>query len=415
MKPLPTTYEAITAFTQAPIDARLKRNLAQTQLVTPTPIQARTIRPALQGRDIFGTAQTGTGKTLAFVLPILQRLMQAQGRGIEALILVPTRELALQALETMSSIGKDTGISAVPVVGGLSESRQLEAIRRGARVAIATPGRLNDYLKRGLVNIGSVRVVVLDEADRMLDMGFLPQVRTIMQRLPKERQTMCFSATLSSAVETLIRESLSDPVRVAIGSTATPAALVRLTAYKVTLEQKYPMLLRLLEQEPGTFLVFTRTKYGADKLFRKLTRSGHNAAVLHGNKTQSQRVRALEGFKAGAHRVLVATDIAARGIHVHGIAHVVNFDMPAAAEDFIHRVGRTGRVAQTGVATTFVTAQEAREIVAIERILGKTIERLTPPGDLPVEPVAPREYPPVRPSRRPLDRSVRTARRSRYR
>ncbi|MDZ4296323.1 MAG: DEAD/DEAH box helicase, partial [Patescibacteria group bacterium] len=398
MKPLPTTYEVITAFAQAPIDALLKRNLARTQLVTPTPIQARTIRPVLQGRDIFGTAQTGTGKTLAFVLPILQRLMQAQGRGIEALILVPTRELALQALETMSNIGKDTGISAVPVVGGLSESRQLEAIRRGTRVVIATPGRLNDYLKRGLVNIGSVRVVVLDEADRMLDMGFLPQVRTIMQRLPKERQTMCFSATLDSAVETLIRESLSDPVRVAIGSTATSAALVHLTAYKVTSEQKYPMLLRLLEQEPGTFLVFTRTKYGADKLFRKLTKSGHNAAVLHGNKTQSQRVRALEGFRAGAHRVLVATDIAARGIHVHGIAHVVNFDMPAAAEDFIHRAGRTGRVAQTGVATTFVTAQETREIVAIERILGKTIERLTPPDDLPAEPVAPREYPPARPS-----------------
>lgn len=382
----PQKPEEFKSFAELSITPLLKNNLAHARFVTPTPIQARTITPALSGHDILGTAQTGTGKTLAFAIPILERLMQSRGHGVEALILLPTRELAMQVLDTFRLIGRTTSIPAALVVGGLSELRQLDTIRRGARIVIATPGRLDDYVRRKLVNLQSVKILVLDEADRMVDMGFLPQMRNIMDHVAHERQTMCFSATLDSTVAHLVRAYLKNPVRVEVGSTTRAAESVTLRTYEVIREQKFSLLKHLLETETGTFLVFTRTKFGADKVVRKLTHAGFDAAVLHGGKSQSQRTKALEGFKTGRHRVLVATDIAARGIHVHGIAHVINYDMPQQADDFIHRVGRTGRVEASGIATTFVMPDEARDLRLIEQKLGKKIERLPLPQNLAVEP-----------------------------
>lgn len=374
------------SFSDLALSQVIKNNLAHAQLTAPTPIQASTILPALEGRDILGTARTGSGKTLAFILPIIERLKAESGRGIEALILVPTRELAMQVLDTLRLVGRGTGIPFALVVGGLSESKQLDAIRRGARIVVATPGRLDDYVRRNLVDLNSIKILVLDEADRMVDMGFLPQMRNIVGKIPRERQTMCFSATLDKTVAHLVHEYLKNPFRAEIGSTVKAADTVHLRIYEVPREQKLGLLIHLLEVESGTFLVFTRTKYGADKLFRKLTQRGFDAGVLHGGKSQNQRTRALEGFKGGKHRVLVATDIAARGIHVSGIAHVVNYDMPQIAEDFIHRVGRTGRVEETGVATTFVMPEEAREMQSIERTIGKKIEKIPLPQNLVSEP-----------------------------
>lgn len=373
-------------FSELSLLQTLKDNLDRARFVVPTPIQAHTLAPTLAGHDILGTAHTGSGKTLAFILPIFDRLMRSNGRGVEALVLAPTRELATQIVETSKIIGKNTGISVALMVGGLSESPQLQAIARGARMVIATPGRLYDYVQRNLINLRAVHTLVLDEADRMVDMGFLPQMRVILHALPRERQTMCFSATLEPSVAHLVREYLKNPVRIEIGSTRAPAESVALRICKISREQKFPLLTHLLRTENGTFLIFTRTKHGADKLVRKLKQIGFDAAALHGNKSQSQRIRALEGFKRGTHRILVATDLAARGIHVDKIAHVINFDMPGAAEDFIHRVGRTGRVEERGTATTFVTPDEIRDIQNIERALGKKIGIMPLPDRLPSEP-----------------------------
>ena len=379
-------WGVIRAFTELPINALILKNLSDANFITPTPIQASALEPAFEGRDILGTAQTGTGKTLAFILPILERLMNSHEKGIGALVLAPTRELAMQIIEELRVVGKGTGITATLAVGGLSEGKQIDSIRRGAKIIIATPGRLDDFLRRGLADLRLVKILVLDEADRMVDMGFLPQMRNIMNHVPKERQTMCFSATLDRTVAHLVHEYLKNPVRIEIGSIVKPAESVALRIYEVAREQKFSLLLHLLATETGTYLVFTRTKYGADKLFKKLVQKGIDAGVLHGGKSQPQRIKALEGFKQGRHRVLVATDIAARGIHVTGIAHVINYDMPNAAEDFIHRVGRTGRVELEGVATTFVMPEETHDILGIERVLGKKIERLALPPNLATEP-----------------------------
>jgi len=385
-KELQNTTDIIKTFTELPMRVLVQKNLSDANFITPTPIQAEVLKPALAGRDIMGTAQTGTGKTLAFILPILERLMNSREKGIEALILAPTRELAMQIIAELRLVGKGTGITATLAVGGLSEGKQIDSIRRGAKIIIATPGRLDDFVRRGLADLRLVKILVLDEADRMVDMGFLPQMRSIMNHVPKERQTMCFSATLDRAVAHLVYEYLKNPMRVEIGSTIKPAESVTLRIYEVAREQKFSLLLYLLEKESGTFLIFTRTKYGADKLFKKLEQRGIDVGVIHGGKSQPQRIRALEGFKHGKHRVLVATDIASRGIHVTGIAHVLNYDMPNAAEDFIHRVGRTGRVEEEGIATTFVMPEETMDIQGIERVLGKRIERLPLPAGLATEP-----------------------------
>ena len=373
-------------FNELEISELLRKNLEEAHFVTPTPIQAGAIPPALLGKDILGTAQTGTGKTLAFLIPIIQKLIQSRDRGIEAVVLVPTRELAMQIFDTFIRINRKSGIYSVLVVGGLSERRQLEEIRRGARLVIATPGRLDDYVRRRLINLQKVKVLVLDEADRMVDMGFLPQMRNIMNALPRERQTMCFSATLEKEVSRLVHEYLKNPVRVEVGSTRKPAELITLGVYEVVREQKFGLLQHLLKSDPGTFLVFARTKHGADSLARKLKRVGFDAGVIHGGRSQSQRTSALFGFKKKEPRILVATDIAARGIHVQGIAHVINYDLPQVPEDFIHRVGRTGRAEEKGVASTFVTRDDFYDMCAIENILGKPIERFPVPSDIPLEP-----------------------------
>jgi ATP-dependent RNA helicase RhlE len=377
--------DEVNSFAELSIAEALNDNLRRAHFTIPTPIQKRVLLPALQGRDILGTAKTGSGKTLAFILPILEKLMGHKGRDIEALVLVPTRELAAQIFDVLRVVGRNTTIPVALVVGGLSESRQIEAIRRGARVVIATPGRLEDYVRRRLVSLQSVKILVLDEADRMVDMGFLPQMRTIMNAMKRERQNMCFSATLDKTVARLVHEYLKNPVRIEVDSITKPAESVILRTYEVIREQKLPLLIHLLESEPGTFLVFTRTKYSADKLYRKLIQRKFDAAVLHGGKTQAQRTKALSGFKEGRHRVLIATDIAARGIHVDKIGHVVNYDMPHAAEDFIHRVGRTGRMEESGMATTFVMPEETHDIRVIERFLGKKIERTPLPAGLTTE------------------------------
>lgn len=373
-------------FSELLIDQRLKANLSAAGFVVPTPVQAGALPPALEGHDILGTAQTGTGKTLAFIIPIVQKLIASRQRGLQALVLVPTRELAMQVYETFIKITSGLSLRGALVVGGMPEQRQLQDIRQGAGLIIATPGRLDDFIKRRLVNLSMVSVLVLDEADRMVDMGFLPQMKIILQALPTRRQSMCFSATLAADVAHLVRQNLSSPVRVEIGSTTKHAESVKLQIYEVLKENKLRLLLRMLEMEPGTVLVFSRTKYGADRIVRRLVQAGINAAVIHGNRSQNQRVRALQGFQTGKFRVLVATDIAARGIHVDEIAHVVNFDIPQVPEDFIHRVGRTGRVEKTGVATTFVTPQEAGDMARIERLLRLRIERLPMPAGLPAEP-----------------------------
>ena len=359
----------MTNFSDLSISAVLKSNLAQHGFTQPTPVQAQSIEPALAGRDVVATAQTGTGKTLAFVLPILERLLRRPGRGLQALVLSPTRELAIQIDEAFREIAAGTGIRSAVVVGGLNENAQLSAIRRGAQVVIATPGRLCDFLGRNLVQLGDVRMLVLDEADRMLDMGFLPAIHRITAATPADRQTLFFSATIESSVRHLVETHVRDAVRVEVGSITRPAELVDLFLYEVEQTGKQALLESMLRQEEGTFLVFARTKRGAERLARRLVQAGFEAAAIHGDRSQNQRNQALRGFQTRAYRVLVATDVAARGIHVEGISHVVNYDLPQVPEDFIHRVGRTGRAGARGVASTFASCTERSDVARIERTL----------------------------------------------
>lgn len=359
----------------------LRNNLAKQAFEKPTPVQAQAIPPALTGKDIVATAQTGTGKTLAFALPILEKLSASRSNKIQALVLSPTRELAIQIEETFARIGAGSGIRSAVAVGGMSESKQLQAIRRGAQVLIATPGRLSDFLDRNLVALDSVQIAVLDEADRMLDMGFLPAVEAILRKTPSNKQTLFFSATLEGAAARLIGRYMNDPVRVTIGSTTRPADTVAMHLYEVEQDRKLGLLHSILDNESGSFLVFSRTKHGAERLAKKVSALGFKSAAIHGDRSQNQRNMALKGFQEGYYRVLVATDVASRGIHVDGIAHVVNYDLPQAAEDFIHRVGRTGRAGAEGVATTFATSSERNEIRNIERTLKlKLIRKETPQG-----------------------------------
>jgi ATP-dependent RNA helicase RhlE len=363
-------------FSELSLSPALQNNLAKHGFVEPLPVQSEAIPPALNGQDVVATAQTGTGKTLAFVLPVLQALSKQNGTpGPRALILSPTRELAIQIEETLRKLAEGTGIRAAVVVGGLNEQRQLLALRKGAQVIIATPGRLSDFLERKLVKLSGIEMLVLDEADRMLDMGFLPTIKMIMSTMPAQRQTLFFSATIESSVAHLIQAHVKNPVRIAIGSITKPSELVNLHIYEVEQDRKLGLLEHMLQTEQGSFLVFARTKHGADKLAKKLERSGANATSIHGGRSQSQRNQALRGFQQGQYRVLVATDVAARGIHVEGIAHVVNYDLPQVPEDFIHRVGRTGRVGTRGTASTFSTRTERGEINKIEKLLNVRLTR----------------------------------------
>jgi ATP-dependent RNA helicase RhlE len=363
-------------FSDFKISASLKTRLSAAGYLTPTPVQAKAIPPALEGADILATASTGTGKTLSFLIPMIEHMdlhpiSSAKGkRGpIRGLILLPTRELAMQVLEAYAKLVPNAKHDAVLVCGGLSENTQLDQLGRGPRLVVATPGRLEDFLRRRAVNIASVEMLVLDEVDRMLDMGFLPAIRRIVGALPRTRQTMCYSATLDANVREIVRDYVRNPVRVEIGQTSKPSDTVKLRAITVMQDQKLGLLDQMLKQEPGTFLVFSRTKHGADRIAKKLERLGHDVDVIHGDRSQSQRTAALKGFSTGKHRVLVATDVAARGIDVQDIAHVVNYDLPNASDDFVHRIGRTGRAGASGVATTFVMPQERSDARKMEREL----------------------------------------------
>ena len=353
--------------------ARLDMN----KFVTPTPVQDGCIPPALEGRDVLATAQTGTGKTLGFLIPIVELLQKATARGpaAHALILLPTRELAMQVEKAFRAIRTSSDQTVALVVGGLHEGSQLEAIRRGAKLIVATPGRLEDFLKRKLVRLDQGKILVLDEVDRMLDMGFQPAIARIAGMLPATRQTLCYSATLEGAVKDVARKYLNNPARIEIGSVLKPAENVELRTFEVEPDKKQELLEHLLDAETGSFLVFVRTKHGADRVARRLVRSGHKATQIHGDRTQSQRNQALRSFSEGHHRVLVATDVAARGIDVANVAHVINFDMPKVAEDFVHRVGRTGRASAHGVASTFTGPSERGELRKIERTLSISMKR----------------------------------------
>jgi ATP-dependent RNA helicase RhlE len=356
-------------FTELPISPYLLARLHASEFTTPTEIQAAAIPHAAAGKDIVATAQTGTGKTLAFLVPLMDKLLREPSKTVGALVLAPTRELALQIGKQYEDLrGKKLSPAAL-VIGGSAERAQLNAIRAGARVIIATPGRLEDLLDRKLITFSDIKILVLDEVDRMLDMGFLPAIRRIVSQVPRSRQTLCFSATLETSVAHLIHDYVRDPVRLAFGSTQKTSDDVQLVAYEVQIEQKLALLKRLLLDEKGPTLIFVRTKRAADRLAEKLKRDRLNVSVLHGNRSQSQRTSALNAFQNGKSRVLVATDIASRGIHVDDIAQVINYDLPDIAEDFIHRVGRTGRAGAKGVAATFFSRSERSEIAKLERIL----------------------------------------------
>jgi ATP-dependent RNA helicase RhlE len=364
------------SFSEITLSAPLRSNLVKHGFAVPTPVQALTIQAALAGQNVVATAQTGTGKTLAFVLPIIERLgTQPACSGIRALVLSPTRELAIQIHETFAKMTPGTGVRAAVAVGGLNEHSQLKAISKGTQVLIATPGRLYDFLSRKLIDLSGVRILVLDEADRMLDMGFLPTIKRILAATPADRQTLFFSATIESSVKQLVEAFVRNAVRVEVGSTTKPIDKVELHLYEVEQDRKLALLAGMLRQEEGSFLVFARTKRGADRLSQKLARGGVKATAIHGDRTQNQRNQALRGFREGDYRVLVATDVAARGIHVEGISHVVNYDLPQVPEDFIHRVGRTGRMGASGRASTFATRSERADIAHIERTINTKLVR----------------------------------------
>jgi ATP-dependent RNA helicase RhlE len=356
-------------FSELTLTPCLHQNLARNLFVEPTPVQAKSIPPALTGADVVATAQTGTGKTLAFLIPIVEKLSTAAVTpGIRALILAPTRELALQIADVFAKLSAGTGLRSAVVVGGLSEQTQIHALRRGAQVVIATPGRLEDFIGRKLIQLDKVSTVVLDEADRMLDMGFLPAIEKILSLLPKTRQSLFFSATMDKTVERLIQRHSRNAVSIAVAGSATRTPdQVDLHLYELGSELRVGLLQHMLSQEEGSFLVFARTKHGTDRLAKKLSAAGVRAVAMHGDRTQNQRNQALAGFRDGRYRVLVATDVAARGIHVDSVAHVVNFDLPQTPDDFIHRVGRTGRAGQRGSASTFISKSERGEVNRIER------------------------------------------------
>ncbi len=365
------------SFSTLGLSPKLLQSITDAGYTQPTPIQLSAIPRVLAGRDLIGIAQTGTGKTAAFVLPLLERIsIRPHKNAARALIVAPTRELALQIDEHVRMLGRHLRIRCATIFGGVGETPQIQAVRRGVDVIVATPGRLLDLMSSGHVSLKDVEIAVLDEADRMLDMGFLPQIRRVVSALPKQRQTLLFSATLSSDIEKITSEFLRAPETVEIGRRANPADSVTQFLYPVPKSRKIDLLAHLLRDESlDSVLIFSRTKHGADKIVRKLKAHNVNAAALHSNRSQSQRVAALDAFKSGRARVLVATDIASRGIDVEGISHVVNFDFPMHAEDYVHRIGRTGRADAIGDAISFVTPDDEPYVRDLERMTKKTIAR----------------------------------------
>ncbi len=367
-------------FNQFSLDARLMAGVDSLGFEQPTPIQQQAIPAGLAGRDILGLAPTGTGKTAAFLLPILQRLTSGPLRRTRALIIAPTRELAEQTHQTALALGRQTRVRSATIYGGVGKRPQVEALRRGTEIIVACPGRLLDLYNEGHVDLSHVEVLVLDEADRMFDMGFLPDVRRILRLVPEERQTLFFSATMPPDVDRLARQILRQPVTVEIGARA-PVKTVSHALYPVTTKLKTPLLLAMLEKTAtGRVLIFTRTKRRARFLARDLAQQGYNVGALQGNMSQNKRQQAIDGFRSGKHDILVATDVAARGIDVADISHVINFDMPDTVDAYTHRIGRTGRAAETGEAFTFVEPADIAMVRSIEKVLGKRIERRKLPG-----------------------------------
>ncbi len=350
--------------------------LERMKFKTPTPIQHRAIPLAVEGKDIMGIAQTGTGKTLAFAIPMVQRLAQTTHNG---LVIVPTRELAIQVDETVNKVGQPFGLKTVVLIGGASMEDQIRGIKRGARILIATPGRLIDHIQRGTVRLDSTNILVLDEADRMFDMGFAPQIEQILQTVPKDRQTMLFSATMPRDIMSMASRHMKLPINIEMAPQGTAAERVVQEMFVVRREMKTVLLAKLLSQYRGSVLLFTRTKHGARKLTRDIKEMGHSAAEIHSDRTLAQRKASLEGFKVGRYRVLVATDIAARGIDVKGIELVVNFDLPDDAENYVHRIGRTGRAGMEGRAISIATPDQADQVQAIERIMRSEIKVMQHP------------------------------------
>ena len=367
----------IDRFSDLGVEKRILTILLKKGFITPTPIQYQVIPDALRRKDVVGIAQTGTGKTLAFGIPIIQRILRNGGQG---LILVPTRELALQVEQALRGIGVSLGLRSVVIIGGVSQHPQIKMLRRNPHIVIATPGRLADLIKQKVYTLNKINVVVLDEADRMLDIGFLPEIKRILRTVPKERQMMLFSATMPESISLLASEFMKLPLRIEIAPQGTSAKNIEQEVFVVIKNDKMRLLDSLLRKyQNSKILIFSRTKYGAKRITRDIRNMGHTAAEIHSNRSQAQRQVALEGFKNGRFRIMVATDIAARGIDVKDIGVVVNFDLPDDLENYVHRIGRTGRANRHGKAISFVTPPEKADIRKIERLIRKSLPVLSLP------------------------------------
>ncbi|MCF8144212.1 MAG: DEAD/DEAH box helicase [Deltaproteobacteria bacterium] len=378
-------------FKEFNLNPSIAAGVAAAGFVTPTPIQTEAIPSVMEGRDIMGLAQTGTGKTAVFALPILHRLMKGKRGVVRALIIAPTRELAEQIHEAVISLGRETRMRSVTVYGGVNINTQIRNLKQGAEIVVACPGRLLDHMNRGTIDLSRVEVLVIDEADHMFDMGFLPDIRRILKHLPAGRQTLLFSATMPNEIHRLAKDILLDPITIKAGETA-PAETVSHAHYPVAQHLKTAFLLRLLAHiNSRSVLVFTRTKHRAKRLGEQLTRAGFNSASLQGNLSQGRRQAALDGFRNGKFHVLVATDIAARGIDIRQISHVINYDMPNTTDAYIHRIGRTGRADHSGDAFTLITSDDKQMVNAIDRVIGSRVERRTL-GDFDYNAPAPAKY-----------------------
>ncbi len=363
------------SFSKLNLDSRLNSGIQRSGYEEPTPIQAEAIPLALEGHDLIGTAQTGTGKTAAFVLPMLNKLISSKNRRPRALIITPTRELADQINETIGILRSGTQIHSVVIYGGVGQGPQTKALRRGVDIVVACPGRLLDLMGQGVADLSQVEILVLDEADRMFDMGFLPDIKRILRKIPNSRQTMLFSATFPKEIEELASQSMRNPKRISMGM-VRPAHTVAHTLYPVPQHLKKNLLVHLLkEKDTDSVLIFTRTKHRAKNLDRFLSGKGYSVTSLHGNRSQGQRKGALKGFRNGSYQIMVATDIAARGLDIDSISHVINFDMPNTADDYIHRIGRTGRAERSGDAFTFTTSDDTALVRKIEKIMGEPLPR----------------------------------------
>ena len=355
-------------FSDLNIENKLKKSIELAEFRTPTPIQSQSIPISLEGKDVLGTAQTGTGKTLAFTIPMLNKLLK--DKQAMALIICPTRELATQVMETVLKLNiREIGIGNALLIGGESMQKQLRQLKKGARIIVGTPGRINDHIERKSLNLSRVNYLVLDETDRMLDMGFTPQIEIILKFIPKDHQTLLFSATLPENILKISQKYLNNPERVSVGSLSTPIEKIKQETFQITADKKYHELINQLVERSGSILVFVKTKHGADKIVKRLKYDGHKADAIHGNLRQSKRDRVIRGFRNGNSRILIATDVAARGLDIPVIKHVINYDLPQVPEDYIHRIGRTGRAGKDGSALTFLTNNDRSMWRSIQKLI----------------------------------------------